>query len=686
MPGSLLFRASLSHSAQALSLVQNQVDRLVGEFVDQATDWKSLAAMTVGGVSYRLGRSGAMSSLRATPLRALSIRAVRTAEVSAVELTNRGLTSVSVGVDDSAPLQTNLWRWSGQGGLQQGLLQSLVTFGTLKGFGRLTQGQSLILQHLAQDTGMVAGHHASALLGITPAPEGSLAEQFLHAEATNLQIGAGMALGHELTGGKLLLSERGLDLKLQSREFESVTSPRIKQASIATHPFLSPLWMFLGAGGLGGGDASGKGGKKITPEQVEKIASKGIDWEAFDGNFDRLIQEIRESGAEPGRIIFALFKISKDHRYQDSFAPLIQAIQEAGDHPTLVLASIAELIGHWRFQGPFEPLIHSIQSSRTDRYLKASVLGHLASNYHFQGPFEDVIDYIQRSAYNPDIRAQALGALASNHHFQGPFDPLVRHVQESGAEEEATLNALGRMAGNPRYPHLQELLQFLDHLDVPGFDGEKVNAIGRILSNYNFEGDFSEGLRRIRKIKGSYTRLHPNGEALWDEDSKMISGRETPDFSLLLETVRNRGEPAMIAFTARLFAHYVSDPKLNPARKEALHDVIIEGLNHTDPLVRDAFTRLLPTQLKEYLPGGKPPAGSSGAFGLALAGIGTGLATLLGSEVAHAAAHAVRSAAPPGLTGFLTALGLGAGIWAMANRDKEPSSKAREIIQKAKEK
>src|SRR4030095_8208402 len=338
MPGSLLFRASLSHSDQALSLIQNQVDRLVGGFVDQATDWRSLGAMTVGGVSYRLGRIGAMSSMRAMPLRALSIGVGLAAEVSAFELTNRGLTSVSVGVDDSAPLQTNLWRWSGQGGLQQGLLQSFVTFGTLKGFGKLTQGQSLILQHLAQDTGMVAGHHASALLGITPAPEGSLAEQFLHAEATNLQIGAGMALGHELTGGKLLLSERGLDLKLQSHEFASATSPRIKQASIATHPLFSPFRMFLGAGGLGGGDASGKGGEKITPEQVEKIASKGIDWEAFDGNFDRLIQEIRESGAEPSRIVSAICKISYDHRYQDSFAPLIQAIQEAGDHPPLALA------------------------------------------------------------------------------------------------------------------------------------------------------------------------------------------------------------------------------------------------------------------------------------------------------------------------------------------------------------
>src|SRR4029434_4510085 len=107
MPGSLLFRASLSHSDQALSLVQNQVDRLVGEVVDHATDWKSLAALTVGGVSYRLGRIGAMSSMRTMPLRALSIGVGLAAEVSAFEITNRGLTSVSVGTHGSTPLPTN---------------------------------------------------------------------------------------------------------------------------------------------------------------------------------------------------------------------------------------------------------------------------------------------------------------------------------------------------------------------------------------------------------------------------------------------------------------------------------------------------------------------------------------------------------------------------------------------------
>src|SRR4030095_14461073 len=69
--------------------------------------------------------------------------------------------------------------------------------------------------HLFQDTAMVLGHQVSGVLGIAPRPTGSLAEQFLHAEATNLQIGAGMALVHRMTPGFQGL-ERGLDISLSS--------------------------------------------------------------------------------------------------------------------------------------------------------------------------------------------------------------------------------------------------------------------------------------------------------------------------------------------------------------------------------------------------------------------------------------------------------------------------------------
>src|SRR5215467_8262071 len=214
----LLSRSSLSPSL--MSPLQSQVDGLVGGFAQQATDWRSLAAMMVGGMTYRLGRVGAMA---AGTGRIASVGIGLGAEVTAFEMTNRSLSSLT-GESHSNP---NLWRWEGQGGIRQGLLSSLVTFGTLKTAGRLAQGENVVVQHLLQDTGMVLGHQVSGAFRITDRPQGTLAEQFLHAEATNLQLSAGMALAHGFAPGIQGL-ERGLDLSLRAIDGESnlVFTPR----------------------------------------------------------------------------------------------------------------------------------------------------------------------------------------------------------------------------------------------------------------------------------------------------------------------------------------------------------------------------------------------------------------------------------------------------------------------------
>jgi hypothetical protein len=70
---------------------------------------------------------------------------------------------------------------------------------------------------------MVSGHQAIGLLGIAPRPEGTLAEQFLHAEATNLQMSAGAGVIHSLAPG-IHAFERGLDLSLANGERNSFSS------------------------------------------------------------------------------------------------------------------------------------------------------------------------------------------------------------------------------------------------------------------------------------------------------------------------------------------------------------------------------------------------------------------------------------------------------------------------------
>src|SRR5262249_32709141 len=144
-------------------------------------------------------------------------------EVSAFEMTNRSLTALT----GESSLHPNLWRWEGQGGIRQGLLSSLITFGSLKSTAQLAQGENVVVQHLLQDTGMVFGHQISGAFGVTSMPTGTLAEQFLHAESTNLQVGAGMALAHDIAPGIQGL-ERGLGLSLGATDVGK--------------PFLGTIW------------------------------------------------------------------------------------------------------------------------------------------------------------------------------------------------------------------------------------------------------------------------------------------------------------------------------------------------------------------------------------------------------------------------------------------------------------
>jgi serine/threonine protein kinase len=251
--------------SQGLTPLQSQVDGLVGGFAQQATDWCSLAAMMVGGVTYRLGRIGAVT---AETGRLISTGVGLGAEVTAFEMTNRSLMSLTGG-GRSNP---SLWRWEGQGGIRQGLLSSLITFASLKGSGRLVQGENVVVQHLLQGTGMVLGHQVSGFFGIVPRPTGSLADQFLHAEATNLQMGAGMALGHGLTQGRIHALERGLDLSVQTTDGEA-WFPRSGEGSSLRHP--QPALAVAGRA-----DVRSRPGEELQGPSISLMSSGGEDGKA----------------------------------------------------------------------------------------------------------------------------------------------------------------------------------------------------------------------------------------------------------------------------------------------------------------------------------------------------------------------------------------------------------------------
>jgi hypothetical protein len=280
--GSILNHSSFQDLSAALTPFQSQVDALVSSFIHQSTDAVALASLAAGGVTYRLGRIGVLSTRIGTGLdpfkRIFSIGTALASEVVAFEMTHRALQQ-----------NPNLWKWNGSGGLREGLLHSLITFGTLKGAGRLAQGENLVVQHLLQDSAMVLGHETAGLFGVIPKPQGSLPERFLHAEAVNLQMKAGLSILH---GGlpQLESMEKSLDLALNDFRHDGFFPffPRLQPAyaggSVSHLPHeessgrmpegRDERWdgIYLSEGHSEGGSGSSKieGGREAFRDRLEK--------------------------------------------------------------------------------------------------------------------------------------------------------------------------------------------------------------------------------------------------------------------------------------------------------------------------------------------------------------------------------------------------------------------------------
>lgn len=189
-----------------LSRAQIETDALVSSFAEESTNVSNLLAMSAAGLVGQMGRTAFLASPLTRSLPSFAIRTL--SGISALLSESTTLSAYHYISSDSHQASqsfTSLWKIN------------LVQLASLRLFSGLSHRQNVFVNHSMTSFGMVAGNQASAWAGFTPTPSGSLAEQVVHAEITNLQFHFGSHLSRVLGGAKLELLNRSLELEAQSR-------------------------------------------------------------------------------------------------------------------------------------------------------------------------------------------------------------------------------------------------------------------------------------------------------------------------------------------------------------------------------------------------------------------------------------------------------------------------------------
>lgn len=288
-------RNAFQLSSSSLTAAQLGLDSTSHSFTEHAADPYTLSSIFLGGAAFRavrglsfstfgsiVGESRVAASLLKTGSNALGLFAE-----SGTFVSSERLLRVAFANADTSTLE-----WSGREGIRNAWASAAVNFTALRGAGVLTAQHNALIQHFASVNAMVGANQASAQIGFTDAPTGSLMEQFAQASIMDLQVRSGMALMHHFAPG-IAAWERNLDVTHQVRQASLAGSA--SEALRLNNPLMSMR-------------AEGEGGSKTAPQGTRAEQALARDVESFVRDVvsderipaERRDEVIRVLGAEEG--------------------------------------------------------------------------------------------------------------------------------------------------------------------------------------------------------------------------------------------------------------------------------------------------------------------------------------------------------------------------------------------------
>lgn len=190
----------------SLTEAQLQMDALGEQFSHEASDFGNLIAMSVGGLAFKATRSAFVSAGIFRPIASMSALAF---EATAYRASSNAFSRLQGHGVHETIFDSRGW------------LTTYFNFGALKFAGNLVEGRNVFLRHGIQSTAMVATQQALHYTGFGNAPEGSLLQQFVSAETSNLAMEAGGSLVGFATGHRFQILERALDLRAEAARYQA---------------------------------------------------------------------------------------------------------------------------------------------------------------------------------------------------------------------------------------------------------------------------------------------------------------------------------------------------------------------------------------------------------------------------------------------------------------------------------
>ena len=169
-----------SYSPQTFTSSHIKVDGFLSNFCHELRDWRNLAAMTIGGFAYRLGRVGMLGVSSVTAIDRIAAPMIGLA----CKVTISRQASFFLKGEACSPVGKEYW------------LRDYLSFGSLKLFGRISYFQSLLFSHFIQNKGMALDRQIAYGLHLATFPNAAFLRTNPRSEAVYFNFGRRALLLH----------------------------------------------------------------------------------------------------------------------------------------------------------------------------------------------------------------------------------------------------------------------------------------------------------------------------------------------------------------------------------------------------------------------------------------------------------------------------------------------------------